>query len=256
MKKGNLFTLLELLIVIAIIAFLVALLLPALQSTRAKAYATGCSNNLRQLGYAHSNYFSDFQEYIPSVFDTADPTYVQSWCEGSPEYLKFGSGFFLQLYILPTPRSDYRSNPEQRKAIIDDPGRQEKYLSGYYTSYSYNNALGSRCKTNGFNWGNPKHAKSPTRIVQFIDTRTDVGTGYRSDVMDEGSNGKFADPYAPEYTGTGDPKGTYDKNNTILRHLGRSNILLLDGHVSQIRGPSTFEFWYNGTPKYSTRNIF
>ena len=48
MKKH--FTLLELLIVIAILALLTALLLPALNSGREKARGTTCLNNLKQIG--------------------------------------------------------------------------------------------------------------------------------------------------------------------------------------------------------------
>jgi prepilin-type N-terminal cleavage/methylation domain-containing protein len=57
------FTLVELLVVIAVIAILAALLLPALGRAKAQADSTVCKNNLRQMSFAMNMYLADYRFY-------------------------------------------------------------------------------------------------------------------------------------------------------------------------------------------------
>ncbi|MBQ9088921.1 MAG: prepilin-type N-terminal cleavage/methylation domain-containing protein [Lentisphaeria bacterium] len=66
------FTLIELLVVIAIIAILAAILLPSLQSARARGQAASCASNLKQLGTYFATYADDNDSYQLSALLNAD----------------------------------------------------------------------------------------------------------------------------------------------------------------------------------------
>lgn len=65
------FTLIEILVVIAILAVLAGILFPVLAAARERGRIATCQSNLRQIGIALGMYLQDWDEYYPN---TDDPT--------------------------------------------------------------------------------------------------------------------------------------------------------------------------------------
>jgi len=83
--RATAFTLVELLAVIAIIGVLLALLLPALQSSREASRRTACQNNLHQIGLAMQGYHASRRAFPPGGIEVrANPSETAkrqlAWC--------------------------------------------------------------------------------------------------------------------------------------------------------------------------------
>ena len=134
-QNRKLFTLIELLIVIAMIAILAGMLLPALNQAKESARSTGCIGNLKQLGYVNALYCNDFNEWGPAgwwVYHQNDSSSSYRWY-----YLLENSGYM---------NSKNRSNANRSPTLCPTTAAKfSKYINSQHRglSYTINNVLTS-----------------------------------------------------------------------------------------------------------------
>ena len=101
----RIFTLIELLIVIAIIAILAAMLLPALNKAKEKAHGVSCLNNLKQMGTAHIAYSNDYNDFCVPTAHVYSGIGVWAFPDLLNLYLKSDA-----VFLCPSAKTNNRSN--------------------------------------------------------------------------------------------------------------------------------------------------
>lgn len=102
MKSG--FTLVELLVVVAIILILAGLLLPVLEQAAKKTEAVTCLCNLRSLVLAAFLYADDWDDYLPPALVPASPAgYSTCWDRTLHPYLRNSQMYICVSDANPTP---------------------------------------------------------------------------------------------------------------------------------------------------------
>lgn len=126
------FTLLELLVVVAILSILISLLLPVVQSSLNKASVLRAMSNFRQLGVAINLYAADSNDQLPGPFYRGQRSGYRS---GLPN----GIGARLWEYMeLEEPTADYRPVP----LLMVPALKSWKYdTSDYKAAYATNKGI-------------------------------------------------------------------------------------------------------------------
>jgi len=76
-KKSG-FTLVEIMIVVAIIGLLAAIAIPSFLNARTRSQTSACQNNLRQISGSKDQYALDHNNTAPTAFSDLVPTYIKT----------------------------------------------------------------------------------------------------------------------------------------------------------------------------------
>jgi len=206
------FTLVELLVVMAIIGVLVALLLPAVQSAREAARRAQCINNLKQIGIAAHDYYTIHQAF-PNGQDSelwpANPSNAYSFFRWSAlvylsQYMENTSAFnALDLSVPIYPNLNNIVSPQNAYGVaLSVPMFLCPSDSGQTVSPQFAPSNYQACAGTGVNGGSPVASdgvffvNSATRISQITDGPTHTALFSESILGNENTvgNGGAGDP--------------------------------------------------------------
>jgi len=214
MSRG--FTLVEVLVVIAIISILVGILLPALRSAKERARTVVCLSNLRQLFIACRTYINSNNGSYPIAYYSRkrdDGFYLYAWDFTT---IITGSG----RKVVPGILWEGQTNPE----IHQCPSFKgaHNWMDDPYTGYNYN--------TSYIGHGEGEYVQRPALVTQ-------VGHPAKCALFGDGQYAAGANKFMrapfPNYgdqTFSGRWAGTQG-----YRHLGCTNVVYCDGHAKTVR---------------------
>ena len=257
MRRVRAFSLIELLVVSAIIALLLSILLPSLSTVRQQGRLTQCLSHLTQIGHAWNLYANNNSDVFPAGRPAAE---FSGGSGNSANWYEVGNGYKyrprwiamigpyagLNPFDNPKPadeRQDYSSKVFQCLGAPDWSDERNH-------AYGYNHQfLGNGRKAAGKFYNFPVNR---SRLVSFagtvmvadtMGTAAGLPAASRMSYSNNGTNfaqvgnhGSTLDP--PRLTPASD-RGTGDAGSPHVavdpRHLTRTNALFCDGHGESVR---------------------
>jgi len=250
-SKQKRFTLIEVLVVVAIIGILASLLLPSLKSARGAARQASCMNNQKQIGVALQLYYDDSNGELPYAKNPTIGAY--GWEDQLREYMG-GSP-------LANPAGTIW-NEAQALDLLRCPSAKEKTCAGRddRQRISYGMPAGD---ANQINFGNvdrfayyavgsPPYTRTIDSIADTSGTLALSEIDYSSASRWDYSQGLGSMIMSPLYQAGPNGLGYYtyaDTTNTTfdLHNKQKVNNLLADGHV-EAHNPYSTAVIGSGTP--------
>ncbi len=197
-KQG--FTLVEILVVIAIVVLLAALIFPVFNRARNAARTATCASNLKQIGLAFRLYTEDYRGLHPAFMPVTNPDC--GWAEKIYPYTRSTAVFSCPSYEY----GEFRPGCPASKPT-NDSGHPWYNWDG---SYNFNILVGPSRRFSD------TRIRNPSATILFCDGQGDV-TDYGTLVGSNFVNGVPIDPR--DFSDLGD------------RHNYGSNAAYADGHV-------------------------
>jgi prepilin-type N-terminal cleavage/methylation domain-containing protein/prepilin-type processing-associated H-X9-DG protein len=154
------FTLVEMLVVIAIIAILAGLLLPTLGKSKSKASKVSCVNNLKQVGFAIQMFSDDHNDRLPGPIWQGVYHVYNDETERMPFYLTSYLGLpapsttIQTAMVFSCPTVLLKSKPEPADTPVDSLSRPVSYLTAAEITNAPNRVL---TRPFGYPYSSPRY---------------------------------------------------------------------------------------------------
>ncbi len=217
MRKARAFTLIELMVVVAILGLLISILLPAMGQAREAANAAKCLANMRNMGLATMLYANDNDEQLPTAGLSHGGHNVDE--QGSWLHLLEPYCGDQLLYRCPSDHSIHFDIPLQEGGRL----RQVSYATNYYLDPEFASASPQYRGLNVLS-----RIKRPAKVV-FICELVEAGEFAAADHI-----------HANQWII--DPVNKPAEQVATERHSGRSNYAFLDGHAETLSLHEVYQF--------------